>query len=264
MEKVSETKVSHISLASIDPPPDVDRMEINLAGIDELAQSIQELTQLQAVLVRPVGDRYEIIFGHRRYLACKQLSRDTIRAEIRSMTDKEAAVIRGVENLQREDLTPIEEAQVYGRLRDKYEMTLEEIGLKMKKKAGTVKRRLDLLKMPPPLQVAVHKKQVSVTVAEELWQISDPTSLDYYLMFAIDNGCTKLVARGWAKEWQDSQRREAVAGGGAGQGLSPYEPKPYYIACDFCNQPVLLGEEKQVVICRECYEHIKKALGGQV
>ena len=264
MDGVSKTELGELSLQFIDPPPDVDRMEIAQADIDELAQSIQDLTQLQAVLVRPVGDRYEIIFGHRRYLACKQLSFKFIRAEIRSMTDKEAAVIRGVENLQRVDLTPIEEANVYGRLRDKHHMTLEEIGIRMKKKAGTVKRRLDLLKMPPLLQVAVHKKQVSVTVAEELWLISDQTSLEYYLTFAIDNGCTKMVARGWAKEWQDSQRREAVAGGGAGQALSPYEPKPYYIACDFCNQPVLLGEEKQVVICRECYEHIKKALGGQV
>lgn len=263
MDAVSATQVRDIPLALTDPPPDADRIDINPVDVDELAQSIQELGQLQAILVRPIGDRYEIVFGHRRYLACKQLSRDVLRAEIRPMTDKEAAVIRGVENLQRVDLTPIEEAQVYGRLRDLYNMTFEEIGLKMKKNAGTVKRRLDLLKMPPSLQTAVHKKTISISVAEELWSIRDNASLEYYLMFAVENGCTKEVARGWAKEWKDTQRRDAAAGVAAPSPLSPYEPRPYYLTCDFCHQPVLLGDEKQVIICPECYRQIKNALGGQ-
>lgn len=258
MAKVLEISVEDIPLALIDQPPDVDRMEIDQAVVDELAQSIQELGQLQAVLVRPVGDRYQIVFGHRRFLACEQLSRATIRAEVRSMTDKEAAVIRGVENLQRVDLTPVEEARVYARLRDKHNMTLEEIGLKMRKKAGTVKRRLDLLKMPPPLQDAVHKKQISITVAEELWAISDQPSLEYYLMFAVENGCTKEVARGWAKEWKDSKRRDAAASVDGMCVTNPYEPRPIFIACDLCQGPVELGKDCQLRICDACMQTIKK------
>ena len=258
MSKVSKTEVMDIPLFSTDPPPDVDRMEIDPAVVDELAQSITDLGQLQAVLVRPMGKRYEIVFGHRRYLACRQLMTQTIRAEIRPMTEGEAAVIRAVENLQRVDLTSIEEAKVYARLRDKHNMTLEEIGLKMKKKAGTVKRRLDLLKMPPQLQVAVHKQQISVSVAEELWPISDPTSLEYYLMFAVENGCTKGVARAWCKEWKDQKRRAEVSGGDAPLPFSPQEPRPVFLACDLCHGPVELGKDIMLRICPDCWNTIQK------
>ena len=178
------------------------------------------------------------------------------------MTDREAAIARAVENLHRVDLTSIEEAKVYARLQDKHHMTLEEIAERMKKKPGTVKRRLDLLKMPPQLQTAVHRKEISVSVAEELWPISDPTALEYYLMFAVENGCTKNVARSWTKEWKDQSRRAEASGDGLPLPLSPQAPRPIFIACDLCHGPVELGKDRMLRICPDCYGEIKKAIGG--
>ena len=258
MAKVSEMTIRDVPLYEIDPPEDVDRATIDSVEVHTLAESIKEIGLLQGILVRPVGGRFQIVLGHRRFLACKALELHDIRAEIREMDDKEAALARATENLARVDLTPLEEARIYGNLRHKHEMTLEEISRRMGRGIGTIKHRMDILRMPEVLQEAIHRKQISMTVAEELWQISDQPSLEYYLLFAVDNGCTKEVARGWAKEWKDSKRREASAGVQSTCVSNPYEPKPIYISCDLCQGPVELGKDCQLRICDECMNTIKK------
>jgi len=178
------------------------------------------------------------------------------------MTRHEIVIARATENIQRKDLTPIEEAATYNDLHKIYGMSLEEIGKKMGKSPGIVKRRIDMLRMPPQLQEALHKKRVSIAVAEELWPISDLAQLDYYLSFALDGGCTKDVARQWCKDWKDSQRRSSTAVEGSGEPMSPYEPRPTFLPCDLCQGPVELGKDKIMRACPECYKLILQALKG--
>jgi ParB family chromosome partitioning protein len=250
-----------VSLDQIDEPKGIVRMDIDPDYISELAQSISEIDLLQPILLAVDGERFEIVAGHCRYLACKKLGLSTIHSIIRTMTQAEIGVARATENIARADLTPIEEAATYKNLMDQYGLSLEQVSKKMGKTPGTIKRRMDLLRMPPPLQKAVHKKQVSMTVAEELWSIGDPASLDYYLGFAIENGCTKEVARQWAKDWKDSTRRSQASGGeGGGVDPSPYEPRPSYVPCDLCHEPVELGKDKLIRSCPNCWATIKKAL----
>ena len=258
MKSTSIGKQSNVLVSLIDEPSAVARMEIGEAGIEELAQSISEVGLIQAVLIRPVGDRYEMIAGHRRLLAHKLLSVDRIRSVIRVMTDQEAALVRATENLAREDLTPLEEAVQYKELLDKHGMSFEEIARKFGYSPGTVKRRMDILKMPDPLQILVHRKMISISVAEELWPISDPVDLDYYLTFAVENGVTKEVARSWCKEWRDKKRRDGESSEGGVRTRSPQEPRPVYVACDLCDGSMLLGDETVYRVCPPCVELIKK------
>ncbi len=259
MKNTSVGKQSNVLISLIDDPSVVARMEITDAGIEELAQSISEVGLIQSVLLRPVGDRFEMIAGHRRLLAHKLLSVDKIRSVVRVMTDQEAAIARAAENLAREDLTPLEEAITYKELLDNQGMSFEEIARKFGYSPGTVKRRMDLLKMPDPLQILVHQKRISISVAEELWPISDPVELDYYLTFAVENGVTKDVARAWCKEWRDKKRREGVDGEGGGQVRSPQEPRPVYVPCDLCNGSMLMGDETVYRCCHTCVDLIKKS-----
>jgi ParB family chromosome partitioning protein len=261
MVKHSSPIVRDISLASIDEPRGILRMDIDPDDLADLAESISEIGLLQPILVAIDGDRYEIVFGHRRFLASKKLGLSTIRAVAREMSQEEIGIARATENISRADLTPLEEAATYKNLLDGYGLTLEQVAKKMGKTPGTIRRRMDLLRMPPKLQKAVHKKQISITVAEELWPIADEASLDYYLIFAIENGCTKEVARQWAKDWQDGQRRSNFAGGEGGfSAVSPYEPRPSYVPCDICTQPVDLNVSKLFRTCPDCFGAIKKAM----
>jgi len=257
MAKVSKQKITEVDLSLIDDPKVIARMGISPAYISELAQSISEQGLLQPVLLRPDGERYEIVAGHCRFLAHKQLDAPTIRAVVRVMTDQQAALARATENLGRVDLSPIEEAATYAQLVEEHGMTVDQIAKQVGKSTTLIKRRMDLLRMPPQLQKAVHAKALSISVAEELWAIRDEEKLDYYLSFALDGGCTQAVARSWAKEWADSMRRE-VSGAVEGGGISsPLEPRITYMSCDLCQGPVELGKDKVLRLCPACWDIIK-------
>ena len=261
MPKLSKQTVKDVSLDLIDEPQGILRFDIDPDDLDELAQSISEIGLLQPIMLAKNSDRFEVVFGHRRFLAHKKLGLSVIRAIVRDMTQEQIGVARATENISRADLTPLEEAATYKNLIDHYGMSLERVAKKMSKTPGTIKRRMDILRMPPPLQQAVHKKQISMTVAESLWAISDQASLEYYLMFAIENGCTKEVARSWAKDWKDGQRRSQTPGNeGRGVELSPIEPRPSYVPCDICNNPVDLNTTKFFRTCPECFRAIKKGM----
>lgn len=258
MVKRLKRKIAEVALGKIDEPAVIDRMEIDPDGIIELAGNISEVGLLQPILLRPMKDRYEIVAGHRRFLAHQRLGLTVIDAVVKEMTDQEAAIIRASENLARESLTPFEEAIIFNNLIAKHEMTLEQVATKFHYKPGTIRRRMDLIKMAAPLQQAVHKKQISVSVAEELWPISDLSDLNYYLMFAIENGCTKEVARSWCKEWRDAKRRQKSTGGEGAQAPAPNEPRPVYVSCDLCVGPMEIGKEVVMRVCPDCFKIIKQ------
>lgn len=261
MAKRLKATVKDVELAKIKPPKAMVRMDIDKEYIKELAQSISETGLLQPILIAIDGDEYETVAGHCRYLAHLELGLTKIKAIVKQMTQEEIGLARATENISRLDLTPLEEAGTYRNLIDEYGLTLEQVSIKMGKSPGTIKRRMDILRMPPILQKAVHTKQVSMTVAEELWPIADPASLDYYLMFAIENGCTKEVARSWAKDWKDSVRRSGTASDqGHHEQISVFEPRPTYIPCDLCIDPVDINETIVMRICKKCDGLIKKAL----
>lgn len=261
MKKPLKDNVADVELSKIIEPKGIVRMEIDQDGIEELAQSISEIGLLQPILLAIDKDKYEIVFGHRRFLAHKHLGVSKIRSVVKTLTNEEIGIARATENINREDLTPIEEAATYKNLMDHYGLTLEKVAKKMGKSPGTIRRRMDMMKMPPNLQQAIHSKQISMSVAEELWSIRDASSLDYYLTFAIDNGATKEVARQWCKDWKDSERRtKDPSVEGVQLPLSPFEPRPTYVPCDICIEPVDITKTKVMRICLECDGLIKKAM----
>lgn len=261
MAKKKKPKVADVRLDLIIEPKFMIRMDIDKDYIKELAQSISEVGLLQPILLAIEGDGFEIVAGHCRYLAHKDIGLSTIKAVIRDMSLEERGVARATENILRIDLTPIEEAATYKDLMDAYGLTIEKVAQKIGRTPVTIKRRMDLLRMPPVLQQAIHKKQISMTVGEELWPIADLTSLKYYLNFAIENGCTKEVARQWAKAWKDQKRRSGGSSDtGGGVATSPYEPRPTYYPCDICSEPVELNISKAIRTCPTCWAAIKKGM----
>jgi len=256
MAKASKEKIYEVDLSQIDEPHEINRLEIDPDEVSELAKSISETGLLQPILLRPDGDRYEIVAGQRRFLAHQQLELSVVKSIVRVMTDQEAAVLRATENLSRVNLTQIEEGAVYSNLINGHGMTIDQIAKRMGKSAGIVKRRLDLMKMPPRLQKAIHSGQIVAGVAEELWRISDPGDMDYHLELAIDNGVTRAVARQWVDDWA-KQQRAASFGGERGGGISPpYLDRPHYITCGICEGPSLIENATTLMVCPDCQEMI--------
>lgn len=263
MGKALKAKLQDIKLDVIDEPAGVIRLEIEQEELKDLAKNIQAVGLLQPILVRPVNGRFEIIHGHRRYLAHKLLEKTRITCIVRKIDDLHSALARASENSGRVDLSPIEEAAVYANLCDNYGLTTDEVGKHMGKSPGIVKRRMDLLRMPPQLQKAIHQKQISYGVGEELWRIEDIGMVDYYLGFAVDHGVTVAVARGWVKDYRDSKRRAESDVGGGDRQRSPSEPRPIYVTCDLCQGPMELGSEEVIRACSDCVGMVRKALKGE-
>ncbi len=247
-----------VDLGLIDPPELIDRINIDEEYIQELALNIKENGLLQPILLATHGSRYEIVAGHRRFCACKSLGWSVIPAMMFSGNKAEIAFARASENLARVDLTLIEEAQIYENLHKNHKLTYAQIGKRIGKTAGLVKRRLDLLKMPEILQKAIHKNLIGYGVAEELWRMHDVEAIDYYLGFCIDHGATKEVAKQWAKEFLDNKRRKDSPMSEGGGLTNPMESKPIYVACDICKTAMEIGTEEIIRACPECVHIIQE------
>jgi len=245
-----------VEVEKIDRPGVIDRIDIDMEEVKSLSENIHEQGLLQPPVLRERLGRYEIVAGDRRIMAIKRLSWKFVRCVIKELTDQQTAEIRASENLQRENLSVIEEARIYKNLHEKHGMSIDRIAQKMGKSGGTIKRRMDLLKMPECLQIAMHKKQISYGVAEALWPISDKTALDYYLSFAIDHGVTVPIARQWANDWKASLRRIEQENLDPVDALTSPIARPTYIACDLCKQPELIQDLIMLRICRECAKKI--------
>ena len=143
-------------------------------AITELAQSIQAHGMLQPIVVRPVGEqRWQIVAGERRWRAAKRIGLTEVPVIIRDMSDAEASQIALIENLQRENLNPIEEAQGYQTLMQQYHMTQEEVAKTVGRSRPAVANALRLLNLPAAVQDALEKGRLTVGHAKALAAIRD-------------------------------------------------------------------------------------------
>jgi ParB family chromosome partitioning protein len=262
LKKVSSGfKVIQVSL--IDRPENISRMAIDQDRIKELADSIKERGLLQPIIVHPKGTRYGIIAGDRRFLAHELLGLKKIMCCVRDISGKDVKIDRAVENLQRENLTPFEEAHTYLGLRDDEEMSVEEISRVVRKSPGVVERRLAILKMPDSYQKALHEGKVNMSVAEELWSTPDVAKREYFMTMAIEHGITKEVARNWVTEYRKEKRTAVKSGEVGGGGALPFDDAPIYRACDVCRGPCDYSKIHELRVCDDCHASIISVLPKQ-
>lgn len=261
--KSTDREYQDVEMRRISRPKAGVRMEIDEELLEELAKSIEEQGLLQPIIVRPEGKDYEIIAGDRRYLAHKLLKRETIKCIIKVMDDKETALARATENLGRVDLSPMEEAAIYEGLVKEQGMSPMAIAERTGKTEGTVRRRMDLLKMPAIMQKALHAGTVSIGVVEELWKLKDESAISYYMEFAVEHGITISIAKQWVKDHLDKIRREQYKDQGGGSLGNPFEPVPVYVPCDICREAVEVDKTVYMRICKDCGKGIKEAFKEQ-
>ena len=250
-----------LDLEKVDPPADAVRDLIDPEQVRELAESIRSQGLLQPILVRPFNGRYEVVAGHRRYLAHRLIGKVEIKALVREMGDEEVFVIRAMENDQREDLNPIEKAKVYKRLKDKFGWSAGQISQKMGRSKPAVLRYLELLEIPEEFQSAVSKKKISMAVAICLNQIDDELSKKYYFAAAVENGVTLEVAEVWVNEYRKTRAGTVTYDAGGMGGIGPVqESLPIYQTCVCCVGPVEVNKVRYVPVCPECEREIRGAL----
>ena len=169
-----ENSVNTLKISLIDPKGDQPRKYFDKDALEELAASIVENGLLQPILVREYGEgRYQIIAGERRFRASKLAGLTEIPAIVLDRDNKSVAQIALIENIQREDLNPIEEAMAYKSLKDEYGMTQEELSEKIGKSRSAIANSLRLLDLPEEILVMVASKELSAGHARTLLGVKD-------------------------------------------------------------------------------------------
>jgi ParB family chromosome partitioning protein len=175
-QQTGELKLEKLALADVDPDPNQPRRYFDPAGLDELKKSIEARGQLNPVLVRPHPEqngRYMLIGGERRYRVLKELGQDSILAIVRPANEQEARELALIDNLQRADLSPFEEAAGYQRLIDEFNYTQEQVAQTVGKDQTNVSMTLRLNTLPKKIRDDETSHKVSKSVLLELARVED-------------------------------------------------------------------------------------------
>lgn len=171
---VSEETVKELALAEIRPNPYQPRKIFDENALNELADSIKASGVFQPIIVRESSARgYEIIAGERRFRASKLAGKETIPAIVREFTEQAMMEVAVLENLQREDLTPLEEAEAYDMLMKKLDLTQEEVAKRLGKSRPYIANYLRLLGLPEMVKKALQEEQISMGQARTLLGLKD-------------------------------------------------------------------------------------------
>jgi ParB family chromosome partitioning protein len=173
-----EGKPREIPVDQIERNPFQTRATVDESGLKELSASIAASGVVQPVLVRPLADnRFQLIAGERRWLASKLAGKTTVPAILRHVSDEQAMEITIVENLQRTDLNPMEQARAYDRLAHHFKMTQEQMALRTGKDRASVSNFLRLLRLPLEVQQKVESGSLSFGHARTLLSLESPEAI---------------------------------------------------------------------------------------
>lgn len=207
--------ISIIPLNAIETNPFQPRTEFENTALEELAQSIKENGLVQPITVRKLGyDKYQIISGERRYRAAKIAGLKEIPAYIRIANDQQMLELALIENIQREDLNPIEIALSYQRLIEECKLTQEELSKKIGKQRSTVTNYLRLLKLPAPIQKGLKENLLTMGHARALINIeNEDKQLAIYALIIEQNLSVREVeelAKGAKSNYKPKVKREST------------------------------------------------------
>jgi len=166
-------EVHEVAIDEIVPNPKQPRTDIGEEGVADLTNSIRRVGMLQPIVVRPHGNGYQIIAGERRWIAARAAGLERVPVRVLSKNEAESLELALIENLQRQDLNPIEEARGYRRLLTEYHMTQAELAEKVSKSRSTITNALRLLDLPDEVQGLVYDGRLSAGHARTVLSVPD-------------------------------------------------------------------------------------------
>jgi len=233
-----EPAPSEIDIDRIKTNPVQPRLKLDESRLEELAASIRENGILQPVLVRPTRDGYQLVAGERRLAAAQRAGLLRIPAVVREVPDDRLLELALVENIQREQLNPIEEAQACHNLMDTLRMTQEELAARLGKERSTVANALRLLKLPAAVKALVADGKLSPGHARALLSMNSPPA-------EVSKLAARMVAQGWsvreAEKWAKRESKKP-------RRMTPEDPN---VAAASDRLRLILGTKVEIKVNRD-------------
>lgn len=247
-----EKELRVLPLGLIDPPRHPLRESAELEGIAELAESIQRVGVLQPPTVVCHGDRYEVLVGHRRYLAMRYLGLTEAQFMVVPGDGPSWVSVRAVENLQRHAFHFAEEVGMVVGLYDALEQDVDLVAETLCRSRGWVDDRLLSQLWPAEFHEAVAAKDLTLGSAKELMAITDASDRMFYFGHAVASGASVALVKSWRQAWQIArvcQDPTAIGNAASEQGPAPL---PAQLPCFFCNVGVAVERIAHLRFCPEC------------
>ncbi len=207
-----------LPIGSVRPNPFQPRTRIDEDALEELVASIQASGLLQPVVVRPRNGGYELIAGERRWRAVTRLGWSQIPAVVKDVDDQTLLTLALIENLQRDDLSPMDEAAGYQRLAADFKLPHGEIARLVGRNRATVANLLRLLQLPADIQALVHERKLSEGHARALLGLAEPEAMIALAKQAVDQG--------WSVREMEARVRGEVPSPAAAEGRAPRRARP--------------------------------------
>lgn len=203
-----EVDMAEVGVDQLVPSTSQPRTVFREEKLEELAQSIKSNGIIQPIVVRRNGERFEIIAGERRWRAAQRAGLHSIPCIIKDVTDENVLELSLIENLQREELNPIEEANAYKRLLDRFELTQEEIGRRIGKDRTSITNCLRLLKLPKDLQSLVEDERLSMGHARAILGLNSADKQRSVALQVVAGLLSVRDTERLVKNWVDREGKE--------------------------------------------------------
>ncbi len=200
----------YCGIEEIRPNPHQPRKHFDEAKLQELSDSIKEKGILEPLLVRKVSDGYELIVGERRWRAAQKAGLKEVPVLIKEFDERTALEISLIENLQREDLNPIEEAEAYQRLIEEFHLSHEALSVRIGKDRTTITNALRLLKLPPEIKEHLLQNRLSPGHARAILSLEDQEKQKQLCQLILQKGLSVREAEALAKKWSGKPKKKPV------------------------------------------------------
>lgn len=225
---------------------------------DELCESIKRLGLIEPIVVKKKGRKFEIVAGHRRYLACKNLEMKTINAVLIGNLDADTEAVKFAENMVREEVHPVDEAVFLRAIMNNEKIDEYKLADKLGKSKTYIFDRLMILEYPDILKSAFLAGKVNYSHCRELRKIKDLEGLETYLNHAIDSGASCNVIKQWVSDYNTVRSTDSLERVSDVDGLGGQEPKVATIICECCKGEVDLNASRIIRACLPCVQALRE------
>lgn len=249
-----------VSLDLINDPQRPIRSDLSPESVADLAKSIKQFGIIQPLTVKKVGEKFEVVTGHRRLVAAEIAGLAKVPILITEAPGDIQDILKVHENLYRADVNPVDEADYINYLLKTHKLSPTNVAQLIGKSNSYVSDRLSILNYPTELKEALEGEKIVFSVARELAKIPDKTTMGEYLNYAIKNGITPATAQQWSKDYREMSDRVEE---------SPEEPKEvaptpkgqeYSVDCALCNGGVALKDSKAIYVHGKCLQEFQSVV----
>lgn len=255
-------ELKQISISDIHEPDESIRTIISMEGLNELAESIRQKGIIQPLIVRQEGEKYEVVAGHRRYIAAKMAGLDECPCIIEEVSGLDTDLIRVHENYGREDVNAVDEGRFFARLHEKRKLSYSDIAKMCAKSEAYIQTRLRLLQTDEAIQAALEGGNINISQALEISKASDEKIRYELLRVTVESGATVASLRLMRHDYE--MRLSPVGPGDDSEAPEgkDYQSREYLFRCPICGREYPVTEIYPISVCRGCHDGFLEGLKG--